>query len=769
MLLLSQLGCWLFSALGVLDAAGCEELRRAEERLDALTWLKLLFVPTLGLLVIALFMCDEQCAHHRDRQHWNDEEAEEDGVSLDGKGKAGKRRKGSGALWLLNGSGNGEAGTACTRGGASAHAACKHEHSTLPQHSVSMSTSAPVAYTLLSSSPTSPLLHLLLLSDSDQPTAYTLPPSLPLRDLLAFHSSRHNMHLDPSLLLVFADGKRVDVGRLGEAVERLGVADGSVVRLEMDWRRMIELMMKEEERDGKERERETSRVRKERVELQQDRAAKLDASLIALQTEEAEVRLKYEDERREEDEVLAELSRAQSALDAARSLRVEAEDERSRREADSGSEREKREKARLTELIGALRKQSVELSKERTELGGKLRKVREEAEELSERRREMSVKADRIEREKEGWKRKVEQSEADVTARLHATEQHKEQSLVLKSQYENSQREAEEKRQAREETARATTHRVEQLDKDIVRAKERLAEAEREAVECAKFRQLSKQYEAEVKEGGRWKLLVKQGKLREKLLEKETKELVHWRQRAKAFEREVKQLRMWRREVGRRERRLAGGVDGLTASGWGGTAGYGGELDGLSGPNGMYDYDGGLIGLDGANGIGMYEGGLDDWNSSGNGGLLSGGLGVDDAQYEFGASGDELEDDEAAIPPVDVITHNALSHSTASSLAPSSASSSARLSGGAISSTLQPTAAPFVPRLHIAVPAAPAVSSSSSSSSSAVTSTSSPSSASTSVSSASSASSASSFAGPFYAAFGGVNWNAANGKGLGSR
>ena len=73
MLLLSQLGCWLFSALGVLDAAGCEDLRRAEERLDALTWLKLLFVPTLGLLVIALFMMDEQCAHTTGTDmQWND-------------------------------------------------------------------------------------------------------------------------------------------------------------------------------------------------------------------------------------------------------------------------------------------------------------------------------------------------------------------------------------------------------------------------------------------------------------------------------------------------------------------------------------------------------------------------------------------------------------------------------------------------------------------------------------------------------------------------
>ena len=761
MLLLSQLGCWLFSALGVLDAAGCEDLRRAEERLDALTWLKLLFVPTLGLLVIALFMMDEHCAHNRDRQAWNDmDETTADMAMMDVKGR-GRRRKISGAMWLLHG----EAGRSsrATTGGCQ-HAACKHEHITLPQHNTSLSSSStPIAYTLLSSSPSSPLLHLLLLSESNQPTAYTLPPSLPLRDLLVFHSSRHNLHLDSSLVLVFVDGKRVEQQRLGEAVERVGVADGSVVRLEMDWRRMIELMMKEEARDGKEREREMSRVRKERVE-KQEKAARLDTDLEALMAEEVDVRKKYVEERQEEDEALAELARTQSQLEAARALRVEAEDERRRREADSGSEREKREKVRLTELIAALNKQTAELTKERTDLCIKLRKVKEENDELTDKRREMSVKADRIEREKEGWKRKVEQSEVDVTARLHATEQQKEQSTVLKSQYENSQRETEEKRQQREETVRATTHKVEQIDKDIARVRERLAEAEKEAVECAKYRQLSKQYESEVKEAGRWKLLVKQGKLREKMLEKETKELVHWRQRAKAFEREVKQLRMWRREVGRRERRLAGGVDGLAAGGWGGGSEYG-EMNGLSGSSGMYEYESGLMGMDGAGGLGVYDSGMDEWNGS----MLSGGLVGDDVPYDLDpcGSGDEVEEDEAAIPPVDVITHNALTHSSASSLASSSASSTARLSGGTISSTLQPTAAPFVPRLHIAVPAVAAAVSSSSSS--AGTSSSSPSSASTTVSSASSASSASSFAAPFYAAFGGVSWNASNSKAVGGR
>ena len=98
----------------------------------------------------------------------------------------------------------------------------------------------------------------------------------------------------------------------------------------------------------------------------------------------------------------------------------------------------------------------------------------------------MTVKADRIEREKEGWKRKVEQSEADVTARLHATEQQKEQSTVTQvAVREQPARDGGEAAGRRKRQCAPSPTRVEQLDKEIARVKERLAEAEKEAVPSA--------------------------------------------------------------------------------------------------------------------------------------------------------------------------------------------------------------------------------------------------------------------------------------------
>jgi hypothetical protein len=54
--------------------------------------------------------------------------------------------------------------------------------------------------------------------------------------------------------------------------------------------------------------------------------------------------------------------------------------------------------------------------------------------------------------------------------------------------------------------------------------------------------------EKDAKEALRWKAVAKAGKAREKSLEKDAKEMQHWRQRARAFEKEVKELRLWKRQ-----------------------------------------------------------------------------------------------------------------------------------------------------------------------------------------------------------------------------
>lgn len=61
MFILSKIGCQIFFWMGLLDAQGCDELRIQEENLDTLMWFKLLFVPTLGIIILTLFLLEDYC------------------------------------------------------------------------------------------------------------------------------------------------------------------------------------------------------------------------------------------------------------------------------------------------------------------------------------------------------------------------------------------------------------------------------------------------------------------------------------------------------------------------------------------------------------------------------------------------------------------------------------------------------------------------------------------------------------------------------------
>ena len=705
MLLIGHLGCQLLLWLGLVESVACDEWvedsgaeseaasTSSPSSAPSVQWFKLLFVPTLGLVILTLFVLEEHCYGHGEAKRRREEEAQQKSARPTAGGRlqphrATPHRAHSPEHQLLHHSidaGRGSRGRSASAASHSHHlddecggVCCErpsdvyHLYTAGPSPSRRSSTSSssrrPLSFSLSSAPPprsSSPSAtpHILFVSESNQPTAYTLPPSLPLRELICFHSSRHNLTLDP--VLVYVDGRLIDAAHYSDPCERLGVRDGSVVRVEMDWRRMVEVMMKEEEREGKDMERELTKLRRDRVE-KQERAHKMDAERSALQVDVDRERRQAEEAEVEREEVVRLMRAAEERLRQASGARSAVEELKRVRERESGSEREKREAMRLEESMAAMRKETSELNRERGELGAKTRRVKEEAEELAGKRRELGIRGDRIEREKEGWKRKVETGERAVLERLERAEKEREESGRMKAKMESSEREKDEKRQSKEEAHRSIVQRIEQLDQAIAKRTARLRAAEKEAAETSKFRQLAKAYEADLKESARWKLLVKQGRVREKLLEKETKDLVHWRQRAKAFEREVRQLRSWRREVGRRERR-AEGVEGVV---WGAN----GRMMGVD-----YAGDGLMDGLG-------YDA-PDEWKGDSVAGLSSDDLALHSA---------DIDDDEAAIPPVDVITSQALSASTASSL-----SSSSRSSFAVTSSTLQPTAPPFVPRLSL--------------------------------------------------------------------
>src|SRR5947209_5495543 len=73
MLVLSNLGCQVFFWLGLIDQKGCDELRAQEENLDTLMWFKLLFVPTLGIIILTLFLLEDYCYSVNDADQGNND------------------------------------------------------------------------------------------------------------------------------------------------------------------------------------------------------------------------------------------------------------------------------------------------------------------------------------------------------------------------------------------------------------------------------------------------------------------------------------------------------------------------------------------------------------------------------------------------------------------------------------------------------------------------------------------------------------------------
>ena len=358
MSLVSRVCCQLLLWLGLVKVCRCDEwlLRGASDDsstsagdVTALQWFKLLFVPTLGLVILTLFMLEDHCYGHHNHLLPTDTRKRRGDPSpllsddlLDPSLPTRLRRSDVDLLDphpLHLTSGKGARGRSASHHHHTHDGCCAQELDKGEYHPVSYASHrSPSAFSIASQSPSrssSPAYpHVLFISESNQVTAYSLPPTLPLRDLLLFHSSRHNQTLEP--VLVWVDGRAVDASRLSEPVERLGVVDGSSVRVEMDWKRMVETLMKDEESDAKDRERHLALTRRQRVEAQ-ERAHKVEAELTHLTQDEQRRAAVYEAAVEERDGVAALVRAAEQRLSAASAGRQAAEELRKQRERESGS------------------------------------------------------------------------------------------------------------------------------------------------------------------------------------------------------------------------------------------------------------------------------------------------------------------------------------------------------------------------------------------------------------------------------------------------
>lgn len=61
-MIISNAVCKAFMWVGLMDPKDCEDLQQ-QENLDSFLWFKLLFIPALGLIILALFLLEDSVSY----------------------------------------------------------------------------------------------------------------------------------------------------------------------------------------------------------------------------------------------------------------------------------------------------------------------------------------------------------------------------------------------------------------------------------------------------------------------------------------------------------------------------------------------------------------------------------------------------------------------------------------------------------------------------------------------------------------------------------
>ena len=216
-------------------------------------------------------------------------------------------------------------------------------------------------------------------------------------------------------------------------------------------------------------------------------------------------------------------------------------------DVDSGESELRTERLQLESDVERSKTSSSSLSAEVEQLRNEYAECVRERNEGKDRQREMSAQLDVAEKEMAVWKQRAH--------RMQVSEQKidkMERAIAATAHYhERIQANNAEMQQIDAAIAEllATRPQRDEKDKELGGLKARLRQHDKDTRELGRYKQTVKLLEKEATEAARHKTLLKQGKVREKTLEAQLKELHHWRQRARAFEKEVKVLRGWKRQL----------------------------------------------------------------------------------------------------------------------------------------------------------------------------------------------------------------------------
>lgn len=306
---LSHLGCQIFFWLGLMDQKGCDDLRIQEENLEPFMWFKLLFVPSLGIIILTSYLLEDYC--HSFQLEVHDFKQVEDIISKPRKYRSFWRR------------------------------------SDKPQNNKHKMPSEPI--------------RLNLVDENGVNTCYKIEPSVSMREVVNFYCQRHNTSADSIILR--HDGTRL---RLSETPEKLGLGNMAIIDVEIDYYKLcedinaesdvnrwhLESLIAEKKRSCKEMEEKTVQIKKDLEEFSKVRSEK-EKELKQLESEKANLQLAL-------DQLAQELKTHREARKVAEAMRSKAK-------KNLVTEKEKKERKRLEKLHQHIKLELEQKHRELTE------------------------------------------------------------------------------------------------------------------------------------------------------------------------------------------------------------------------------------------------------------------------------------------------------------------------------------------------------------------------------------------------------------------
>jgi myosin heavy subunit len=541
MLVLSSVGCQLFVLLGLLDSKGCDELKTQEENLDTLMWFKLLFVPTLGIIILTLFLLEDYCysvpeSPDNDKDQLNVNSSN----NLLLNNRLGKKNK---ALFSRN-------------------------SKLFPSPVASSSNLLPISASSpnsLSPAGNSPGIHPVDVSNYIQPGTklhltnqfgavhiYKLTAALTAKELIQFYSQRNN--LSPEALYIRLNNQRL----ADNSVISTGNFEQIQCEIDTDYEMLMTLLREENktaldslERQYKQQELELIEL-SEQINSQQTGYSQLEQQIAAKQAQ-------IDAFSTSKSSLLQLISTNHSSLAHYKALYKKLLAEQQQFEQENVQTKEKlRLEKQIKEAKSALSALQAQITENFTTKDKKTKEISEISAKIEENQRKISNLTTETskERQKSALLNSLQQQLEQLQAENAETLKKKKELEALEKEFLENQQQLAQLKQLYDNSEGASTVAGastilanSELENQLSGLKTKHKQLENTVSELAKWRNLASKYDSELQGLSKLKAALKQLRIGEKSLEKEVKENSHWRATAKNNEKRVKELRNLKRNV----------------------------------------------------------------------------------------------------------------------------------------------------------------------------------------------------------------------------